>query len=126
VACAELGYTLDELVVILRSGHYPAELQRLLLERTRCKNSGALLRMLEPQRLALLPRVEEGYRQLQLEREMIRSAEEKAKRQRVQEKLRKLGVCPMNFEWIAVGNGRYRCAGGSHHVSASQLNYVDE
>jgi len=125
-ACAELGYSLDELVVILRSGNYPPELQGLLLERTRCKTSGALLRMLEPQRLALLPRVEEGYRQLLLEREKIRSAEEEARRQRVQEKLRRLGVCPMNFQWIAQGNGGYRCAGGSHYVSASQLNYVDE
>lgn len=110
---------------ILRSGNYPPELQTVLRQRSKCKTNKSLLKMLEPQRLALLPKVEEGYRLLLKEREQIRSAEEQRKRELVQERLRKIGRCPMNFEWIAMGNGGYRCAGGSHCVSASELNYVD-
>ena len=43
--------------------------------------------------------------------------EQEAKAQR---KLRELGVCPVGYRWINTGDG-YRCAGGSHFVSASQL-----
>ena len=124
-ACSELGYSLDELVEILRDGNYPSELLTVLRQRSKCRTNESLLKMLVPQRVALLPRVEEGYRLLLKEREQIRSAEEQRQRELVQEKLRKIGRCPMNFEWIALGNGGYRCAGGSHCVTASQLNYVD-
>ena len=44
-----------------------------------------------------------------------REREEKAQR-----KIRELGLCSAGFQWIDMGNG-YRCAGGSHFVSASQL-----
>jgi len=121
----ELGYSLDELVQILRTGDYPSELLTVLQQRSKCKTNSALLKMLEPQRLTLLPRVEDGYRLLLQEREQKRTAEEQRKRQLIQERLRKIGRCPMNFEWIALGNGGYRCAGGSHCVSASELKYVD-
>ena len=124
-ACSELCYSLDELVEILRSGNYPSELLTVLRQRSKCRTNESLLKMLEPQRLTLLPRVEEGYRLLLEEREQIRSAEEQRRRQLVQERLRKIGRCPMNYEWIALGNGGYQCAGGSHSVSASELNYVD-
>ena len=61
-ACSELGYSLDELVEILRSGNYPSELLTVLRQRSKCRTNESLLKMLEPQRLALLPKVEEGYR----------------------------------------------------------------
>ena len=44
-----------------------------------------------------------------------REQEEKAQR-----KLRELGVCPAGYPWINMSNG-YRCTGGTHFVSASQL-----
>ena len=55
----------------------------------------------------------------------LQAKKEEERRQREQEakaqrKLRELGVCSAGFRWIKTGDG-YRCAGGSHFVSASQL-----
>ena len=55
----------------------------------------------------------------------LQAKKEEEKRQREQEakaqrKLRELGVCSAGFRWIKMGDG-YRCAGGAHFVSASQL-----
>lgn len=46
-----------------------------------------------------------------------KSAEETKK----QEKIRLMGKCPMDFDWIKCSGG-YRCAGGSHFVSDSEVN----
>lgn len=72
-----------------------------------------------------LLRMEEELRLAQDEaaREALRLKE--AQMQRLQEKLRCIGRCPMNFQWIPEGSG-YRCAGGSHFVSKSQVNFADE
>ncbi|KAL4797814.1 P-loop containing nucleoside triphosphate hydrolase protein [Aspergillus venezuelensis] len=51
-----------------------------------------------------------------------REAEEKARRQeqKIQQKLRHMGVCPVGYAWIKQGGG-YICAGGSHFISNGQL-----
>ncbi len=56
------------------------------------------------------------------ELEAKREAERKRKEQdaQAQRKLREMGVCPVGFRWINMGT-HYRCAGGSHIVSMSQL-----
>lgn len=61
---------------------------------------------------------EKAARELQEKRE----AERKRKEQeaQAQRKLREMGVCPVGFRWINMGT-HYRCAGGSHTVSMSQL-----
>jgi len=75
-------------------------------ERARVKEEGAR-RAREKAAAELRAKMEEERRQ--------REREEKAQR-----KLRELGVCSAGFQWINMGNG-YRCAGGMHFVSASQL-----
>ena len=61
---------------------------------------------------------EKAAAELQAKKEEERKQrEQEAKAQR---KLRELGVCSAGFRWIKMGDG-YRCAGGSHFVSASQL-----
>ena len=55
----------------------------------------------------------------------LRAKKEEERRRREQEeraqrKLRELGVCLAGYRWIKMGDG-YRCAGGYHFVSASQL-----
>ena len=55
----------------------------------------------------------------------LQAKKEEERRQREQEektqrRLRELGVCPVGYRWIPMGDG-YRCAGGAHFVSASQL-----
>jgi DNA repair exonuclease SbcCD ATPase subunit len=42
-----------------------------------------------------------------------------------QEKLAKMGVCPMGYQWIRQSGG-YRCAGGSHWVSDGQMRKMCE
>eukprot|EP01138_Halocafeteria_seosinensis_P009317 gb/GECG01009522.1/.p1 GENE.gb/GECG01009522.1/~~gb/GECG01009522.1/.p1 ORF type:complete len:2380 (+),score=280.36 gb/GECG01009522.1/:1-7140(+) len=41
--------------------------------------------------------------------------------QRRQEKLKRLGKCPMSYSWTAIGNGYYRCEGGSHYIHESEI-----
>lgn len=52
--------------------------------------------------------------------------EEKLRRQALeQEKLAKMGVCPVGYQWIRQSGG-YRCAGGSHWVSDGQMRKMCE
>lgn len=45
---------------------------------------------------------------------------ERQREAKVEQKLREMGVCVAGYKWIRSGSG-YRCAGGSHFVSDSQL-----
>jgi len=62
---------------------------------------------------------EHKMRELQIQHEM--AAEKKRQKDKVQERLRAIGNCPMGFAWHKCGSG-WRCAGGSHCVSDSELN----
>ncbi|KAL4944390.1 hypothetical protein BDV06DRAFT_233392 [Aspergillus oleicola] len=68
-------------------------------------------------------RLEELAKRAKLE-EIRRKCEEekKARRQeqKIQQKLRHMGVCIAGFQWIKQEGG-YRCAGGSHFISNGQL-----
>ncbi|KZP30812.1 P-loop containing nucleoside triphosphate hydrolase protein [Athelia psychrophila] len=62
-------------------------------------------------------------RQRLLEAFRLQKAEQDRKKReevRVQTTLRQMGVCVQGFLWVQVP-GRYRCRGGSHHVSNAQL-----
>ncbi|KAG1725637.1 cbbX-like protein [Suillus paluster] len=52
----------------------------------------------------------------------MRQEQERKKREeeRIQQKLRNLGVCVQGYAWIKQASG-YRCAGGYHFISDSQL-----
>lgn len=68
----------------------------------------------------------EVLRKLEEARERQRKAEkEREERERreaeVQKKLRSLGVCVQGFQWLRQADGGYRCRGGSHYVSSTQL-----
>ena len=122
-ACAELGYSIIFLVDFLRSGEYPTELLDSLQRKSRSKDKIHLKNKIEPQRLVMLKKVEEALRIITLEEKRLRTIEEERRRMVIQNRLRELGRCPMNFEWIKVDGG-YRCAGGSHFVTESLVNYI--
>jgi hypothetical protein len=76
-------------------------------------NLQALIRRaLDPQKGPFLEKV------LKLIEEMDKKKSEEEKR--IQEKIKKLGRCPMDFEWIKVEGG-YQCAGGSHFLNDEDL-----
>lgn len=57
----------------------------------------------------------------------LKDAEERAaavaREEAIQSRLRVLGPCPMGFSWHRCGStGGWRCAGGSHYVSDSELD----
>ena len=57
--------------------------------------------------------------------EKLKKAREEAEKKRqqelaVQKKIRDMGVCPVGYTWVKMSGG-YRCAGGSHFLSNSQL-----
>eukprot|EP01038_Epipyxis_sp_PR26KG_P004361 gene4361-6169_t len=112
-ACAELGYSLEKIEGFLTSGIYPEELLQLLLPRSKCKDTAELKELLNPQRGVLLKKVKEAI--IELKRK--KTQEEQLKL----DKVRRLGLCPMAFEWIKCEGG-YRCAGGSHFVTEDQVN----
>uniref|UniRef100_A0A0G4HGQ9 RanBP2-type domain-containing protein n=1 Tax=Chromera velia CCMP2878 TaxID=1169474 RepID=A0A0G4HGQ9_9ALVE len=112
-ACAELGYSLDELLQILQdSSGWPQDLLNLVMTKTGCMDPRKVSERLEPQRQKLLTKVQ----QLIAERERVKEEEER----KVQEKIRAQGRCPMNFDWLPV-NGGYRCAGGTHFISHADV-----
>lgn len=111
-ACAELGYSPQEMEAFLTSRDFPEELIALLVEKTGRKASD-VRRMITPQSAKLLQRVKLVLKQM----EEAKTKEEELK----QEKLRKLGKCPMDFEWIKVEGG-YRCAGGSHFCNDEEID----
>lgn len=57
--------------------------------------------------------------------ERLRQAREEAEKKKreelkVQRKIKEMGICPAGYQWIRSGGG-YRCGGGSHYLSNSQL-----
>ena len=66
-------------------------------------------------------RIEEEIRKEQERLEELRKKE--LEKKKIQEKLRRIGRCPANFQWIKVPGG-YRCSAGGHFVSDSQINYL--
>jgi hypothetical protein len=50
-----------------------------------------------------------------------RAAEAVEQERKVQEHLREMGRCPASFRWVHLGNGQYRCEGGSHYASLGDL-----
>lgn len=66
---------------------------------------------------ALAARQEAEERRKRAQKELDRKRKEEAQ---VQRKLQDLGVCPVGFRWIKQAGG-YRCAGGSHFVTDTQL-----
>jgi hypothetical protein len=53
-------------------------------------------------------------------RQICEGRAKKKSEERIQQKLRNLGVCGQNYLWIK-HSSVYRCAGGSHFVSDSEL-----
>ncbi|KAI1807173.1 P-loop containing nucleoside triphosphate hydrolase protein [Daldinia bambusicola] len=75
----------------------------------------------EAKRREELRKLEEARRRHELaERERKEKEERVRKEKAMQEKLMRMGRCPVGYEWIPQGNG-YRCAGGSHFMSNGQL-----
>ncbi|KAL6820788.1 P-loop containing nucleoside triphosphate hydrolase protein [Trichoderma camerunense] len=56
----------------------------------------------------------------QIQAKLNAKREEFEKEREVQKALQKMEVCPMGFNWIQMPGG-YRCTGGSHFVSDSEL-----
>jgi hypothetical protein len=52
--------------------------------------------------------------------ELAAIEEQRTRERKAQRKLRELGPCPAGYMWIKQSVG-YRCAGGSHFLSDSQL-----
>ena len=59
-------------------------------------------------------------KQAQMEALVARQKAAKQQEAQVQQKLRSMGVCVAGYQWIKQSGG-YRCAGGSHVVTDSQL-----
>eukprot|EP00798_Chlamydomonas_sp_ICE-L_P024106 gene24106-9681_t len=112
-ACAELRYNLDKMASILRpGGEYPPELLDLVQAKSRCNDRARLVAVLDKQKSQLLEKIEKLIK--------MREEEQTEKEKAVQHKLKMMGRCPMDFEWLKVSGG-YRCAGGSHYMSDGDL-----
>jgi hypothetical protein len=94
------------------------------LAKTRVNDDAELEALKKKQEEARLKRVkaQRERERIAAELEKKRKEEEERKKQEAlaQKKCREMGVCPMGFKWIKQPGG-YRCAGGSHFISNTQL-----
>ena len=94
------------------------EATKVFLERIRQEESEEekrrLIEELKQQAIQKRKEAEEGQRQKEREIAKLDEAARKKEAKR-QQYLRSMGTCCMNFDWIHLGDGQYRCAGGSHH-----------
>lgn len=115
-ACAELGYTIQQMDSFLSSGSLPSQVLDLVWAKNGGSDSGIsslqVSSALQKQLPGLLVKVRAILRQM----EEAKTAEEARK----QEKLWKMGLCCLGFDWLKVEGG-YRCAGGSHYCSDKDL-----
>ena len=115
-ACQELGYDIEYIAQFLEDGEYPQELLDKIVSITACNDVGKIRSMLDKQKGAFQKRLE-----LLIEHRRKEKSEEEA---RCQQKLQKMGRCPMDFEWLKEEGG-WRCAGGSHYVSDADVSQFD-
>lgn len=137
-AFAHMGYTIYVIRDILVSQILPGEVVDFVATKLK-RDPRRIEKMLVLQCPLILPGVAQLIEKIELELELLRQkreeieradAAEKARLELIEkqrqnemklERLKMIGRCPMNFEWIQCGNG-YRCAGGSHFVSHGDLN----
>jgi replication-associated recombination protein RarA len=96
---------------------FPPEEVMSMVKRELCGrfNEGRVKEKLRNQREAVLQKIDkllEYERQVQDEKEKERQAA-----------IKHLGKCPMLFAWLPVAGG-YRCAGGSHYLSSSEVDSI--
>jgi SpoVK/Ycf46/Vps4 family AAA+-type ATPase/DNA-binding transcriptional MerR regulator len=111
-ACAAMGMSLAEIEAMLQGDDFPTSdlLAKLTLPAgTDLGRAKAMLRRQKPQ---VLSKIRESIKEAQRRK----TAEEEA----VLAKVRKIGRCPMGFEWIKIDGG-YRCGGGSHTVTDIEI-----
>ena len=117
-ACAQLGWTLDQIQAMLEdsSKFPPKEILDIIMTMTGCNDANMLKGMLIPQRTKVLEKIKTSIKMSK----KIKTAEEA----RVQEALQCIGKCCMGFEWLKIQDG-YQCAGGSHFCSNNDIaNYM--
>lgn len=120
-ACAELGYPIKRIEQILASRDFPTELIDLV--RSKASAPGKPKKDVSAVRKALLSQCERALtrvRQILKQMAETKTAEEQAR----QQKLRRLGKCPMQYDWLKVEGG-YRCAGGSHFCTDAEVNLAE-
>jgi len=138
LACVELGYDTDQesrkrLISILEVVQTGEGFSEDILEHVKSKtgeNETNLQQMLRPQVLPLLKSMSDAVAAEEERLLVIKRLEEQKKLQEaeaLQKKheamlrhLQTMGLCPAGFSWYRQGGG-WRCNGGSHWVSDSQL-----
>jgi len=116
-ACAEKGYTPEQMKDMLESPDFPPEeIMRLVMDKTGSKDAGRVKGMLSVQRKAVLEKVKANIKEAQ----RVKSEQEQIALERV----RAIGRCPAGFEWFKCEGG-YRCGGGSHFVTEAEINYEE-
>merc|ERR1711988_93830 len=115
-AVAKLGYSVEDMATMLadEANFPPPDILVEIQNITGCTDAQKITKMLKPQRVPTLQKVQHSIK------EAKKQKSEKAKA--VQAACRRLGRCPMDYEWLPLGEGcGYRCAGGSHFISDASL-----
>jgi hypothetical protein len=110
----KMGLTLEQIRDMLEKPDFPPQhiVDAVMGVLPAGARPGDVRSMLGAQRGKVLEKVKQSL-------EMSKRAKTEKER-KVQEHIRSIGLCPVGFEWLPDGDG-YRCAGGSHFISRSQL-----